>query len=137
MMIIKLILILIGLSGGILVGTALASFITLLDIVPRLAQVSDTSFLIPFYQLVMTLSIVVVTLSHFFEYSLHLTKYITMPIGLIIGVFVGLLAAALAEVLNVIPILERRTKLGKKIYYCLLGISLGKVFGSLFYWLKM
>ncbi|MTI70922.1 MAG: stage V sporulation protein AB [Firmicutes bacterium] len=136
-MIIKLILVLIGLSGGILVGTALASFITLLDIVPRLAQVSNTSFLISFYQIIMTLSIVVVTLSHFFEYSLHLTKYITMPIGLIIGVFVGLLAAALAEVLNVIPILERRTKLGKNIYYCLLGISLGKVFGSLFYWLKM
>lgn len=128
---------LIGLSGGITVGTAVASFLTLLDVVPRLAQVSDSSNLIIFYERVIVSSVVLTTIFDFFDISILSSKLLLMPIGMLIGAFVGLLAAALAEVLNVIPVLEKKLKFGDLIQIPVLAISLGKVIGSLIDWLVL
>ena len=42
---------------------------------------------------------------------------------------------ALTEVLNVMPILMRRTRLTKGLQWIILAFALGKVFGSLLYYL--
>ena len=51
------------------------------------------------------------------------------------GIFVGVLAMALTEVLNVLPILLRRTRLTKGLPWLILAFALGKVVGSLVYFL--
>lgn len=130
-------LILIVFSGGIAVGTALASFFTLLDIIPRLAQKTKSSNLIVFYERILISSAVLITAFDFFNVSLFNAKFLLIPIGILLGAFVGLLAAALAEVLNVIPVLERKLKIGKLMQIPLLAISLGKVIGSLVQWLVL
>ena len=49
--------------------------------------------------------------------------------------FVGVLAMALTEVLNVMPILMRRTRLTKGLHWIIPAFALGKVAGSLIYYL--
>lgn len=56
-------------------------------------------------------------------------------LALCTGIFVGVLAMALTEVLNVIPILLRRTRLTKGLPWLILAFALGKVCGSLVYFL--
>lgn len=130
-----LLIILFGLSGGALVGTSGAAFITLLDIIPRLAQLTNSSKLIRFYQSILITSTVGITLCYFLGLSVNFYKIILIPIGFTLGVFVGLLASALAEVINVIPVLVRRLKIRKHVFIALFALSLGKVIGSLVYWL--
>lgn len=130
-----LFIIVFGISGGALVGTAAAAFITLLDIVPRLAQLTNSSRLIRFYESILISSTVSITLLYFTGISINLFKILLIPIGFTLGAFVGLLASALAEVINVIPVLVRRLKIRKHVYIALFSISLGKVVGSLIYWL--
>jgi len=49
--------------------------------------------------------------------------------------FVGCLAAALAEVLNVLPVMARRVGLANDIRLLVLAMVVGKVIGSLVYWI--
>ena len=56
--------------------------------------------------------------------------------ALLCGIFVGVLAMALAEVLNVMPILMRRARLNKGITWFVVSFALGKLLGSLLYFLK-
>ncbi len=53
--------------------------------------------------------------------------------GLFTGIFVGCLALAIAELLDTVPIFERRTNLKFGIKAVILGMAFGKLFGSLFY----
>lgn len=133
-MAINFVLVIIALSGGVVVGSAAAAFVTLLDVVPRLAQLTGSSKQITLYEKVIVISMSLtsfITLSH---------KYVKMnylflaPIGLILGVFIGMLASALAEVLNVMPVLVRRLNIDEYIYPVLISIALGKVIGSLVSW---
>jgi len=130
----NILLIIIGFGGGVLEGAALASFITFLDLVPRLAQKSKSYNFVKFYQYMLVFSGISTTTLYFLNLNLEFGNLILIPIGLFFGVYVGILAAALAEVLNVVPVLERRLKLSKYIYIPLIAISLGKVIGSLIGW---
>ncbi|HBF66425.1 MAG TPA: hypothetical protein DDW34_12705, partial [Clostridium sp.] len=53
--------------------------------------------------------------------------------ALAIGIFIGVLAMALAEVLNVMPILLRRSRIAKGLPWMLLCFALGKMLGSILY----
>ncbi|WP_051531037.1 stage V sporulation protein AB [Clostridiisalibacter paucivorans] len=126
-----------GLAGGLATGTAVASFITLLDIVPRLSQLTNSYQYISFYEKIITMGVVVTTILSFLGLNINISKLVIVPIGLLSGVFIGLIAAALAEVVNVLPILKRRLKLSVYLKYTIIAIALGKTFGSLFYWIFM
>lgn len=56
--------------------------------------------------------------------------------GLFAGIFVGCLALAIAEMLDSIPIFARRFRFRHGLGIVILGMSLGKTLGSLFYFLK-
>ncbi|MEI4790510.1 stage V sporulation protein AB [Bacillus sp. FJAT-53060] len=125
----------VGLGGGLTVGAGFVAFLTVLGIIPRLMQLTKTQRFIQGYEAAVICGAVVggwgtLSLSH-----LHLSKWLTLPIGLLSGIFVGMLAAALTEVLNVLPILTKRIGMDGKIVLLLMAIVLGKVFGSLFHWL--
>jgi len=55
--------------------------------------------------------------------------------GLFAGMFVGCLALAIAEMLDSIPILARRISFHGGIYYVIFSMALGKLAGSLVYFL--
>ena len=58
--------------------------------------------------------------------------------GLFAGMFIGCLALAIAEMLDSIPILTRRISFRHGIGAVVLGMALGKLSGSLFYfWAEM
>lgn len=131
----NLVSILAAFGGGITVGGAAAAFITILQIIPRLVQVSETSDYIKTYQLVLITSFILFTIIYFSEFHLSLSKYITIPIGVIFGIFVGLLSSALAEVLNVIPVLSKKLKIKDNLKYVIWALVVGKLAGSLYFWL--
>jgi len=130
-------IILTGLAQGMAVGIAFVSFITILDVVYRLLQVSDTSNYLRIYEKSLIISFSLFGFLDLIEYRLRLGSLTIIFTGLMMGIFIGLLASALAEVLNVIPIIVNRLNTQKYIQYILISIIAGKVFGSLIYWLKI
>jgi stage V sporulation protein AB len=51
------------------------------------------------------------------------------------GVFTGALIVSLTEILDFIPILDRRIKIKKGISLLVYAIAAGKMVGALYYWL--
>ncbi|MGO3167876.1 stage V sporulation protein AB [Senegalia sp. (in: firmicutes)] len=128
-------LIILGLSAGIAVGSALASFITLLDTVPRLMQLTNSYKKLGLYQIIIMVATITSVIMDFFNLSVYSNIFFLIPIGFFIGGFIGLIASALAEILNVIPVLENKLRLKELLPIPVLAISLGKVVGSLIDWL--
>ena len=131
---INILLILIAFGGGLTAGSAAAAFLALLEVIPRLIQISDTRDYIKIYQGVLTSGFVLFTLIYFSEFHLRLSKYVAIPAGFLHGMFIGLFSSALAEVLNVIPVLAKKLKLRDRLIYVIYTLMAGKVIGSLFYW---
>src|SRR5699024_8616832 len=114
-----------SLSSGLTVGTAVAAFLVALDIIPRLVQLTNTprqSFL---YELILSLGILCSTLFYLLSGHLFFGNLVSIAVGLCMGIFIGMLAGALEEVLNVIPIMEKRLHLGKEVIYIILALSIG------------
>ncbi|WP_408954610.1 stage V sporulation protein AB [Natroniella sp. ANB-PHB2] len=133
------ILILTGFAGGVVVGTALVAFLLVLDVIPRLIQVSDSKEYIKFYQVLVIVGPLLATNFQFYDWKLPfiniINTFLIIIMGFIFGVFIGLLAGALTEVLKVLPILSRRLGLQSYLGELLAVIILGKAIGSLIYWL--
>lgn len=124
----------IGIAGGIAVGGAFAAIFTVLDIIPRLAQITRSTLHIMKYEAAIALGAVSWTVIDFFSIEM-LTGFLgNLIFGIFAGVFVGLLAAGLTEVFNVLPIMAKRLKMTNYMYYFVMALILGKVSGSLFYW---
>ncbi|WP_159436065.1 stage V sporulation protein AB [Anaerosalibacter sp. Marseille-P3206] len=133
----SIVLIAIGTSAGVIVGNAVAAFITLLQIIPRLIQNSDTLLYIKWYERTLILSMTLFSLAYFTNFSLKLPIYFTVILGIFFGAFIGIFSSALAEVLNVIPVLTKKLELEDYVFYLLIAIGLGKVSGSLMNWLVL
>lgn len=125
----------VGLAGGLAVGSGFVAFITVLDIIPRLAQLTRSFRRTVTFEISVILGVLFATLVDFYGLRLSFYPMGTGVIGLFCGIFVGMLAAALTEVLNVFPILAKRLRLGKYLVWLLLAMVLGKVIGSLFDWI--
>ncbi len=122
-------------GGGVTVGSAAAAFITLLQIVPRLIQITETQDYVKLYQYVMVSGFVLFTFIYFSNFHVGLNKIFVGLIGLVFGIFIGLFSSALAEVLNVVPVLAKKFKLKDSLKYVIGALILGKVTGSIYYWL--
>lgn len=127
--------IIIGIGGGLAVGSGLVAFLTVLGIVPRLTQLTKTKNYIKQYEWGVVLGAVTGSWFSLLEPLFHLPSFILIFIGLFAGVFVGMLTAALTEVLNVFPILAKRVGVEGKIIYLIIAIVFGKIVGSLFHWI--
>ena len=132
---VSFVLIFIGLAGGIAVGSGFVAFITVLDIVPRLAQLSRSAKVIHKYELAIICGVIAFTVLDFYTVILFVSSWVTIPIALFMGIFVGLLAAALTEVVNVFPILVKRLNMKEYLLIMLMAMALGKTCGSLFQFL--
>lgn len=128
-------LIVIGLSWGLAVGAGLVAFLTVLGIVPRLAQITRTPQYIDWYENSIVAGSVLFTWAGLRDMVFFLPVAVTVFFGLFSGIFVGMLAAALTEVLNVLPILAKRIRMVNSIIWFLMAMVFGKVLGSLFQWI--
>lgn len=128
-------LVLIAFGGGVTVGGAITAFLTILKIVPRLVQITETWNKIKLYQGTIIVSFICSIIVYFSDLSLKLPKFVVAPIGLIYGIFIGLLSSSLAEVLNVIPVLSKKIKIKDNLKCTVWALLGGKVAGALIFWL--
>ena len=129
------ILILLGLSSGGIVAAGIFSFISAIGIVPRMAKRTKTQKYIPLYEDMITIGGIFGTTTMFVSYHLPIGNILVAIFAFANGIFVGCLAIALAEVLNVIPIFLRRSRIVAGIPMLICSIAFGKVFGSLLYFI--
>ncbi|HHV39272.1 MAG TPA: stage V sporulation protein AB [Tepidimicrobium sp.] len=124
-----------GISGGITIGSAIAAFLTLLRLIPRITQITETNEHIRLFEYVMMLGAVMFSFIYFSDFKLNMSKYLCIPVGLIMGTFLGLFTSALAEVLNVIPVLVKKLKAKHELEFIIIALIFGKLAGALYYWL--
>jgi len=126
---------LIGFASGVLVSGAVFAFITIVGVVPRLAQKTNSTRYIKVYEsAIMAGGLVGVGFS-FFVAAGSWGYWLLPVVGLAAGIFYGCLAMSLAEVLNVIPILARRARLQRGMFFLVMAIAIGKMVGALLYFL--
>ncbi|MBQ7917094.1 MAG: stage V sporulation protein AB [Firmicutes bacterium] len=127
--------IIVGLASGLMVAGGVFAVVVIISIVPRMAQLSNGKHILLYESCI---SAGISTGGWHLLYPLQLQmfgEFGNVVCGIFFGVFVGCLAVAIAEVLDVIPILCRRSKLVQKLPWLLLAISLGKTAGTLAYFL--
>lgn len=122
-------------GGGVAAGGALAAFITLIKLIPRLLELTATENFVKLYENVFALGSIVFTVLYFGDFSFALPNICAAPIGVIIGIFIGLFSSALAEVLNVIPAMSKKLKIKNELKYIIYALMLGKVCGSFYFWI--
>ena len=124
-----------GLSSGIVVSGAVFAFITVVGVVPHIADKTATTGSIRVYEESIMFGGIAGTLIMFFEFYLPIGRVMAVILSFCGGIFFGALAMSLAEVLDVIPILTRRGRIERGIYYFVLAIAIGKLIGSLMYYM--
>lgn len=127
--------VLIGLASGVVVGSGIVAFLVVLNIIPRLVQLTDSRKSIRSYERAVICGALSFTWLDLFDWQLKISWLIVMVFGLFAGSFVGMLAAALTEVVNVIPIMAKRLGLEAYVIWLLMAMIFGKVFGSLVGWM--
>ena len=125
----------IGFGSGLIIAGAVYAFITIVGVVPRLAQKTHTTGKIKVYESSLVLGGVFGTLAGLFRLYAPIGTIGVVALSIANGIFVGCLAMSLAEVLNVIPILARRTRIQRGMFFIVLAIAIGKLVGSLLYFL--
>ena len=128
-------LVVFSVASGLMVSAGVFAFIAAIGIVPRMAWRTGTRQYARFYEDVIVLGGLFGTTTMFVDYRLPPWWWLMIAVAALEGVFVGVLAMALTEVLNVMPILMRRTRLTKGLQWIILSFALGKVAGSLIYYL--
>lgn len=127
-----------GLSGGLAVGSGLIALLVILDLIPRLAQLSRGYQLAAWFETAVIAGTVYWMLADFGDWKIPPTGVAQLPAalaGLFTGLFVGMLAGALTEVVNVLPVMARRLRIETKMSALVWALVLGKLAGSLFDWL--
>ncbi|WP_238650103.1 stage V sporulation protein AB [Paenibacillus piscarius] len=125
---------LLGIAGGVAVGGGVIALFVVLDIIPRLAQLTSSYDKVHWYEGAMVGGSLLGTVSDFWNWKISAGPLIELGVGLFNGIFIGMLAAALTEVLNVLPILAKRLHMTHLLFGLLMAMVCGKVAGSLFDW---
>lgn len=121
-------------SGGIIAGGVFA-FITIIGIIPRFAQKTGTQKYMRIYENAIILGGIFGTTTMFIDYLIPIGSVLVVLYSGCIGIFIGCLAVSLAETLDVIPILSRRANLQKGLSIFIITLALGKMVGSILYYI--
>ncbi|MCL1883975.1 MAG: stage V sporulation protein AB, partial [Defluviitaleaceae bacterium] len=117
--------VIIGVASGMVVSGAVFAFITVVGVVPRFAQKTRTQAHCKLYESALALGGILGTLVGIVQIQarLPLGGIIVAILSICIGIFYGSLAMSLAEVLDVIPILMRRGRVQRGIFFFVLAIA--------------
>jgi stage V sporulation protein AB len=125
----------IGLAGGFAVGSAFVALLIVLDLIPRLVQLTRAYRRAGVFESGILAGALYWSCADLFDWSFRLPAFALLLPSVFQGLFVGMFGAALTEVLNVIPILSKRLRLKPYLFSLLMAMVLGKVTGSLAEWL--
>jgi stage V sporulation protein AB len=126
---------LVALGEGLVVGTALASFLVVLGVVPRLARLTGSERWVRAYEAAIGLGAFAGACLEARPVRLGLPAAAAAVPSLAMGLFVGMVSAALAEVIDVLPILRRRLAgPGRWLRWLVLALAAGKTLGSVLWW---
>lgn len=124
-----------GLGSGAIIAAGIFAFITVLGVIPRLAQKTRTESAVKIYESVILGGGLFGCLASFYNIQLAAGGIITVLLSFANGVFFGSIAVALAETINVIPIMTRRAHIQEGLFFFVLALALGKLTGSLLYFI--
>lgn len=124
-----------AIAAGFATAGGFVAFISLVGIVPRLSAITKTASRIPLYETSLALGLIAMNVLSLYPVDLTWVPRIVSAAlmnagGFFTGIFVGCLAGALAEVINIVPILARRTRLRKGFPYFIKAAAVGKCVGS-------
>lgn len=145
-----------GLSSGLSVAGGVFTVFTAVGLVPRFAEHTKSGDRIVTYENMIILGCFLGTLFSLFSNltpGLRLCVFpeveVTMArlgdwladfllgfVGLFTGVYVGTLAVSIAELLDAIPIMAHRINLKRGVSLVIAGLAIGKLIGSLFYYMN-
>ena len=123
-----------GFGSGTVIAGAVFAFITIIGVVPRLAQKTGTAKYVKYYETAIVAGGIFGTLAGIFNFYIPIGIF-SAVVSLCVGIFYGVLAMSLAETLDVIPILTRRGRVQQGMFFFIIAIALGKLCGSLAYFL--
>ena len=124
----NLALIFVGLSAGGIIAAGVFAFLVIIGVFPRLIGKTGTKRHILLYG----------TIADLYEFPIPMAGFSSLFLGifgLAVGIFVGCLVMSLAETLKALPVISRRIYLAVGLQYLILSIALGKLAGSLAYFL--
>lgn len=121
-----------GLSFGITVSAGVFAFITMLDVIPRLAHRTGTARHLYGFENAIILGGTFGNALILFADRFPVTYAGMSVFGLCSGVFVGCLSMALAESLRVIPIFVKRLRMRQGLPVVLIAFAIGKLVGTIF-----
>ena len=124
-----------GFSTGLLSGSAICTFYLAIGIFSRLGDKSiKYSYRMLFFSA--AAGVFLGNCAYIFNWHMDGAPVLDVVFGLGSGIFTGIYIACLAEVFNIIPFFRGLNI--KKLYIAiiLLGFALGKILGSLIYWLN-
>lgn len=127
--------ILIGFAGGLAIGASVTAFFIVLGVTARIIEWSKKKEYLLFFQISMVLGALLSCLVYFFDFTLKHLDFLTIPLGFLLGIFVGTIIAALTETLDIISVAVNKLGLAKWMYIIVMVILLGKVAGSLLFFL--
>ncbi len=131
----KLIMVLIGLSCGIITAGGIFGLITKLRLITRFADATNTTGYLMHYENSILWGATIGNIIYLFPISLDLplANFVFVAFSILTGIFVGCLATALAETLNVMSVFSRRTRLHSHLGLIILCVAIGKFIGSLLF----
>lgn len=131
----ELLVMIVGIAGGFSVGSAFVALLIVLDLIPRLVQLTRAYRRSWLFESATLAGAIYWICADQFHWRLDWPDGWLLFPAIFQGLFVGMFAAALTEVLNVLPILSKRLKLQPYMFSLLVAMILGKVAGSLVDWL--
>ena len=129
------ILIILGLGAGFVVAGGVVAFISIIGIIPIMAYRTKTTSYMLWYENMIVLGSILGSVFTFWEIHIPVHPIIEGGYAFAYGIFIGVLIIALAEVLDVMPIMNRRIRIRKGVSLIAIAIALGKLTGSLSYWI--
>lgn len=134
-----------GFSFGILVSAGVFTVLFVVGLVPRFAGKTNTArYEILYEECIIFGSLIACAFSVFpissspggiMTQVSFLSILLLAVMGIFAGIFVGCLAIALAEALDGIPIFARRVQLKMGLDIAIFSVAIGKVIGSLIYFI--
>ena len=127
-------LLFVGLSAGGIIAAGVFAFLVIIGVFPRLIGKTGTKRHILLYGTVIVSGGVLGNIADLYEFPIPLHGFSSLFLG-IFGLAVGILVMSLAETLKALPVISRRIYLAVGLQYLILSIALGKLAGSLAYFL--
>ena len=135
-----------GLCAGGVIAAGVFAFLVMIGVFPRVIGSTKTASHILLYETVIILGGILGNVVDIYEFPMPIgTPGVGSPLlgqvvlglfGLGCGIFVGCLVMSLAETLKAIPVISRRIRLAVGLQYIILSVALGKLCGSLYYFIN-